>query len=565
MVGKDVYSDEATNARNAPDIDQVAPHSASGSYERKQADGKEAHSVGKGPPAALAPIPGGKAPRPPKKRLRFSNGLPRPPVGNGFRWSKSRDELKGLSPAEITKIVLTSFAWASVMRPALEDLDRARAGRGEYLYTSEELEAVLLYARVANLSDKDALERLAGYDASARFVLGLDRPRNPAKRAARMRRRDGIPGASTLSHHKKRFGQKRLECYRKLFAALRDEHLGLPEFVEETRILNVDGSTVLTHYTCPVVDPKTGTVINKRSVTCPEGGFMPLSAGADKSGHGFTLVTVVTATGMPLEYAVEPLHTSETAMGVEIFSRDLWKRLSPAPTTKNLRVLNGDAIYSSPVLRAKLRRRGIIENIHPVSHRDHNTSHETAAKRAADRIPIDGYPNWRASGHRELFCLCGKGKTAKRIELSGGRACARVEGRCKSCGSITITSGDWRLVQNPKRFIRVMPGDPDDRRDWLFGNPLTFNDAVAAAYGRGRFGYGEGFHGALATRFGVNSGKRWYRRKAQAELEAVMVFSVMHALALEQRRRAAALTSRPPGPAPPASAPAGSASVAVAA
>lgn len=52
-----------------------------------------------------------------------------------------------------------------------------------------------------------------------------------------------------------------------------------------------------------------------------------------------------------------------------------------------------------------------------------------------------------------------------------------------------------------------MPDEIDSRRDWAFGNPLTFNDLNSQVYGKARFGHNEG---------------------------------LMHALALEQRRRAKA-------------------------
>jgi hypothetical protein len=68
---------------------------------------------------------------------------------------------------------------------------------------------------------------------------------------------------------------------------------------------------MLTHYTCPIVNPKTGRVVNHDSVTCFDGGYVPPDAGTDKCGHGYSLVPMVTATGLPLAYRLGPLHTSE--------------------------------------------------------------------------------------------------------------------------------------------------------------------------------------------------------------------------------------------------------------
>ena len=86
----------------------------------------------------------------------------------------------------------------------------------------------------------------------------------------------------------------------------------------------------------------------------------------------------------------------------------------------------------------------------------------------------------------------------------------------RHCGSITVTSGEWKLTQNPstwKKITRTLKGDAE-KADLLMGNPLTFNDSVAEAYGNQRFGHNEGRYGALATRFGLIDGKRWFRRTA---------------------------------------------------
>jgi hypothetical protein len=172
-----------------------------------------------------------------------------------------------------------------------------------------------------------------------------------------------------------------------------------------------------------------------------------------------------------------------------------------------------------------------------VSHADRERSRERARREDTRIYEIQGYPSWRANGHRELHCVCGQGKTMQRISQDkNGRAVVRTEGQCKSCGSITITSGKWRSTGKPNRFVRCLPGE-EDQADWLFGNPLTFNDRRAKKFGRARFGHGEGFHGHLQTRFGLLKHKAWYRRREQAQLDFLMVFCGMHALAIEQRAR----------------------------
>lgn len=85
--------------------------------------------------------------------------------------------------------------------------------------------------------------------------------------------------------------------------------------------------------------------------------------------------------------------------------------------------------------------------------------------------------------------------------------------------------------------MTVLPGE-EDKIDWRVGNPLTFHDPLSAKYGSARFGQNEGFHGALVTRFGMLKEKAWYRSKTQAERDLFIIFSAMHSLAKEQRRRA---------------------------
>ncbi len=177
-------------------------------------------------------------------------------------------------------------------------------------------------------------------------------------------------------------------------------------------------------------------------------------------------------------------------------------------------------------------------------------SRANAAANNAKRIPIEGYKNWFTNGHRELVCACGAGTMIKRLSLDRhGKAVVRTEDTCRQCGSITITSGDWRKAQNPDRWLRINPQNPREKPDLLMGNPLTFNDPNASEYGRRRFGHHEGFHGALASRFGLIKDKRWFRRLDEAKVATAMTFCVMHVVALEQRRRvraAAAQAQAPP-------------------
>ena len=488
-----------------------------------------------GVPSNVQPI--GQA----KSRLRWSSSLPKPGSGD-VPYAKSRPELKGFSEAQIARHILDSKAWKEIVKPILAQLDkeRARPGKEKPLYTSEELESVLLYQRVSGLgSYKRARNALAGDRGEARQLLGFDKARNRGRRVVKLF--DGVPSEATVSRHRARFGERRrLEAYLALEQRLLQEHLALPELQEEARIMNLDGTKIQTHYTAPIIDPKTGRSVNDAKVTAPEAGYVPHSAGADKSGHGWNLVSITSMTGIPLAWKVVPLNASEMDVAIELVRDEFATRVKPHLQADKLSVLSADGAFAKQELRAELRQLGIVENIHLVSHGDAPESRENAAKNQAKRIRIQGYKTWFTNGHRELICACGAGTTIKRLSLDrNGKAVVRTEGSCKKCGSITITSGDWRRAQNPDNWVRLNPQNPSDKPDLLMGNPLTFNDRIAAEYGRRRFGHHEGFHGALVSRFGLIKDKRWFRRLDEAKIATAMTFCVMHVVALEQRRRRA--------------------------
>lgn len=289
--------------------------------------------------------------------------------------------------------------------------------------------------------------------------------------------------------------------------------------------------------------------------TLTGGGFMPRSTtNAGKAGHGFNLVAATTSTGFPLAYRVTPLAVrghSEGETALAMFQDEWQRQIAPHLDSRKLGICTADGAYSKSELRQQLRGMGYVDNCHPVSHADRDSSRDNARRHDQMEFQIHGYPNWRSNGHRELYCLCGGYTLTRRLSRDpSGRAIVRTEGSCTTCGSIMITSGKWRLTQNPSRFVRVLPGE-EQRIDWRFGNPLTFHDPLSNQFGKARFGHGEGFHGHLVTRFGLLKGKSWHRRREQAELDCLIIFSFMHALAMEQRQRAKR-------PAPAASAPPGS-------
>ena len=472
-----------------------------------------------------------------------------------------------MTEAEMMTLIINSRAWQDEVQPVCEALDRARPSKGpKPLYTSEELESALVYQQLCGLRCyREARDRLAGdRGTEVRTALGFDRPRSLRGRRV-VALRCGVPSEPTISRHLSLFDpRERSAMYRRLFEHNVRDHFEFPEFREEMRVLAVDGTHIVTHFTAPIYKKRTAAekrqaelephktlaelcaikesgIVNgkKQKITCPDGGFLPYDKETDKSGgHGFNLVVFPTATGLPAEFAVTPMQASEKRVAEAILLERFVPNVLPYLDPKKLHLLTADSAFTSPTLRSLLHDLGILENIHMHSH---NTGAKTEAlieKESKFDILVEGKPKWKANGLREIRCNCGNGIVSSRVgRTHGGRAYARVEGRCKTCGSITITAGQWRLAQNPKKFRLVQPTDAVTDRDWTFGNPLTYRSPVAAAFGKKRFGHNEGFHGALERRFRLIKGKRWYRTRVEAETDAAIIFSIMHVLAMEQRRR----------------------------
>lgn len=476
-------------------------------------------------------------------------------------YAKSRPELSDLGEGEITQLVLDSDAWTEVMVPILDKLDAKDVGRNKpgprRSYSAHELESVLLFQRICGLNTyKEARDRLASdRHGQTRKLLGFDLPRQTPSKVIKLTQ--GIPSESTVSRHRSRFGEKRRHgTYERLFARLVELHLEDEDMKAEARIIDLDGSHVLTHFRSAKSD-KSG---KPGKVTCADGGWVPPSKSSPwrTHGHGFNLVSLTTSTGLPLAKRITKIQKSERRAARELFEQSYARTIKPSLGGHGLSVLSADGGLHSPKLRRAVRKLGVVENIHLASHGGSDKSLANVAKRDATRIPIEGYSDWFANGHRELICKCGKGSVSRIFKDHAGRAVTRAEGRCKSCGSITITSGAWYLAANvhgagKPEFRRCQPGD-EDRADLAFGNALTFNDPLSSIYGSGRFGHQEGFHGHLVTRFGILREKGWYRRKVQAETDVTVTFCVMHVVAMEYRRRlreADALPVEPPANGPP--------------
>jgi hypothetical protein len=486
-----------------------------------------------------------------KRRAPRNKALPSPPQEIQTPYANCRAEWQGVGLGEKVRVILDSDPWQRVMVPELERLDAERSRKGPApAYTAEELERAVLFQKIAGVATyKEARNLLAGdREADTRQLLGFDKPRKRyGKGVTLVKSLDGVPSEVTVWRHLQRWDlERQVQAYDQLFQALLEEHLADPDMRTEARTLNIDGSVIRSHYTSwTTVNRETGEII--REPTLEGGGFMPRTeTNAGQDGHGFTMVSVTTSTGLPLAHRIVPLATkdqTEPDTALRLFREDWPERVQPHLDPK-LSVLSADAAYKKTELRAQLRQLGIVENCHPVSHADRESSQENAEAKDQMVWEIQGYPDWRANGHREIYCVCGKSRTFWRVSRDGnGRAVVRTEGSCSKCGSITITSGKWRAARNPRRFTRCQPEETEADADWSFGNPLTFNDPTSRAFGRGRFGHGEGFHGHLQTRFGLLKHKAWYRRRQEAERDFLMVFAGMHALAMEQRKRAREITS----------------------
>jgi hypothetical protein len=274
-----------------------------------------------------------------------------------------------------------------------------------------------------------------------------------------------------------------------------------------------------------------------------DGGF---GAGApdSRSGHGYSVVNIVDADGLPIDFKVAPIQADERAGAVSVLA-DLGERLQLFPDDDGVRVLVGDSGFTGYRVAKRVRELGMLESIHLTSGAARERSQQHAATRRAAKMRVEytdrksGKRNlhWYTNGHRELFCDCGKGEVQKRFRRNrDGELVVGLEGRCHTCGPISITSGHWQYAG--KRWHKVIGSNPHDEPDLSMGNPLTFGSPIAKAYGKRRFAVQEGVHSILTTRFSLIRGPRRVKYADEARLQTAMTFCVMHLLAAEQRKRA---------------------------
>lgn len=506
-----------------------------------------------------------------KRRARYGK-LPKPPEPGDVEllYAKLNEDLWHLDDGERVLLVIHSDAWQSTVGARCRELDAAADTR--QAYSAEECERVLLYQRLLGKRTYKAARAALASDegACARVTLGFDRPRDHVLgrrvKYEHRRRLDGVPSEATISRYRtKRLPEgERAELYAECFIRLVQEHaVKFPEFREELRVIGFDGSTHKSIYKPGILKDE-----HEEPILDEDGNYIPTLKGWEggsatdprlpesKRGHGMLTVTGHTAQALPIACRTVRIHDPEIECVLDILKEDMpriRKRMEP----EAIGVCTMDGAFASPRIRHAHRKLGFIENTHLVSRAEKESADRHKQRRTRMVLSIEGYANWRANGLKEVFCVCGQGDVFSRAHLlSDGSVSVAVEGACQGCGPIRVTSGDWRRVKNPDRYVRVNPKDKASVKDadLAFGNPLTYNDVRAEAYGRNRYAQGEGLHGSTTTRWNLFKDKAYYRRLDQARLDVLLTYCLMHGLAMEARRERAqappACLPKKPRPAP---------------
>jgi hypothetical protein len=542
-------------------------------------EGQSGESAVKGARHGLRAVPAGDDV--PKRRASRSATLPPPPEDRTLDYAASREELRDIEPGEVVLAVEELRGFREVVRPALEAADAARLaprpgekkrrGQRPKFFALDYWRFEMLRRVIASQSTVHTRDWLTTDKAErTRKLLGFDKPR-PHGGGKPQRWMEGVPSDSWVSDFRlKWLPEAELAALMQQLErwALTEKLTTIPDAREECRVLYADGSKLETHATAPILKKdKDGNVIEAvnewkkgrdgkkvRAITAPEAGYIPNKGrNADHSGHGWNIVMVMSSKGTVLAHRNVPMHAGENTTLIEMVPEvgQVLRTLGgaegegtdadgPERHAPELRVLSTDCNFHSHELRRELREIGIIENTHLSSHARRPSSQKDAKAREGKRYPIDEHPNWFLSGHRELICACGKGKTSRvaSIHPKTGKATARLKGECPECKSVTITSGLWMQTEHASRkFLQCLPHDRA-RVEWDIGNPLTFNDSLSKAYGVGRFNGQEGAFGSQFTqRFGLLKNKRWFYRQSQVDLEVAAVVTITHALSLERWRR----------------------------
>lgn len=491
---------------------------------------------------------GGKTPkpvRPGQERVRWPSALPRPPLVVEVPYAKLRDITRHLDPGVAVAFIVNSPPWERTVGALCDESDASASRFGpDRDYSARDCEAVLLFGRLMGCHSYRKARDVMASDRgdTARMLLGLNGPRDGLRLVRPHEKpllRDGVPSQSTLWRHMRlRVGEKKR---RKAYEACLEEFVVyqavmFEDFRELLRNLVIDGVSQKIRRTCPIVDPDTGEVINGDEVTCPDGGSMISdTAPESKKGHGYNSVNLLTIDQEPVAFHPGRINDHESKAAVEIVEKKLARILDRLPGPRRPGVLTGDGAYAGPKVRRAVRSVGYFDNSQKVSGGDSEKTRRNVERHAQMTYEIDGYPNWTANGFRELSCRCGKGKVFSRFRTVGKQARPSVEGQCQQCGGIHIVAGKWRTAENPRRFVKCMPGE-EDRADESFGNPLTYGDARAQELGEDRFGQGESLHGWAKERFHLFVEGTDYVRLDQFAVDVALTYCLTHGLAIIYRK-----------------------------
>ncbi len=478
-----------------------------------------------------------------KTRRKRYGQLPVPDARADLYWGVTQPELQDVSDGQLTALLMATPEFTEVLGAKLEAIDARNQtiASGKSMgrpsrWSAWQLESVLLYRRVAGLETIKRTQERLHWDVEAQQLLGLE---------------DGLPSLKTMSRYmRERVDEtERAKAYRELDRRLRQRVVRLPGFDEEAWKLGLDGSQHGTRYTPPIPErgkdgKLTGKIVNgevpvgePRAITAADAGYV--GGNHPKSGKGWQFMGLFSEHGTLVSWDISALNEGETTAAERVL--DAYEiEVLPHRGQKMPSVCSADGAFDSPILRSRMQELRIVPNIHRASHSKKPTTEKHVAKLDKAWVPFRHptkpcYANWKANGHLELRCKCKAGITKRVVEVSkNGYLTIATKGQCQTCGNITITSGKWRRVENPARFVRAYR---NDEADPAIGNPLTYNDKLSEAYGQDRFGFGESVHATIERRFGLLKDKSWMRSITEVETEFAIAASAISVLLLEREAR----------------------------
>ncbi len=524
----------------------------------------------------------------PKKKLRRnkpSKLLPTPPRAGSvqFPGAKNGPSVGHLTPADRTWLLVNSPEFQATVGQLCGETwdglsDHAKRRRA---YGPWELESVEVLRRVKGFTTaRKTRDWLAGdRGGRARRLLGFDdesrdhiheRPRPRQEREGEDPLRPGVPSEAAQSRHRDdlavhNVGEEdaRVRAYEKCFELLASNNLAEFEVCrEDARQLFGDGAGVRTVFTGPIYEEETAAhragalrkCINAASVTAWDAGFVARSAGDAKYGHGWNIVNLPGAMGLPWGYRVIRRNGSEPGALIAVLESH-YRRIVRPWMVGLASVLSCDGLFDSNELRGVTRSLNIVENIQGASRGEADRSVKEAKKLDETTYRIRGHEHWVVNGHRELRALCESDHQviSHRYRMENGRLRVFLEGEC-DCGhtddSITVTSGRWRMNSAYTELVPCLPGETPD---WSMGNPLTYNNPLSDRYLDARMVYQEGLHGLLKRTYALLEDKRWFRTTDEVRLETAMVFCIVHVVAREAlRQQGLSATHAPSVPGAPA-------------